>query len=441
MKKKNGYFSVCAVIALAVFAALSTLGLAVVGKTSAERKNSLDALHSKAFYDVCDGVNNLEVNLSKLIVSRGENNDLVTLNTVGALAEGCESALAALPLSYHDVENASKYFNQVADWSRVNSAAVVNGTVSEGFGEQAEQLYIVARSLNDGLRTLASDMGERCVGDCVGENRTLVMDFSGGFSEMQTNGVEYPELIYDGPFSDAKKHGFEALSEMSEISESEAVETVKRAFGADEAYFTSVTHGKTDIYEIQGKTGNEEFFAAVTVKGGLIVQYDRAREVKSVTLSQQNAVAIAEGFMQGLGYDNALAPVWYNASGGIALVTLAPRVNGVTLYPDIVKVKIALDDGTLLGVEAAGYCASHRERVVAPSIDEQTVRALVSPRLSVQSISLAVIPSEDSSAEYFCYEVAASYKGLDYFVYLDAVTGEQRNILRVVDSDQGEVVM
>jgi germination protein YpeB len=227
---------------------------------------------------------------------------------------------------------------------------------------------------------------------------------------------------------------------MAEIDGATAVEKVKSLLGADEAYLVGITHGKADAYEIEGKSGGEEIYTLVSKKGGLIISYDRAREVMGVTLSEQSAVRLAEEKISGLGYDG-LSPVWYNASGGIAMVTLAPRVDGVTYYPDLVKVKLALDDGTLLGVEAAGYCASHRSRSYTPSVDEGTVRALISDKLSVESISLAVIPSACGEKEYFCYEAVGEYKGLRYYAYLDAVTGEQRQILRVVETDQGEMVV
>ena len=41
----------------------------------------------------------------------------------------------------------------------------------------------------------------------------------------------------------------------------------------------------------------------------------------------------------------------------------------------------------------------------------------------------------------FCYEVAGSYKGLDYFVYLSADDGREVNILRVVDDNQGRLTV
>ena len=57
----------------------------------------------------------------------------------------------------------------------------------------------------------------------------------------------------------------------------------------------------------------------------------------------------------------------------------------------------------------------------------------------MEKVSLAVIP--DGETEKFCYEVYGSYKGLDYFVYVDAENGAQVDVLRVIDSGQGSMIM
>ena len=63
----------------------------------------------------------------------------------------------------------------------------------------------------------------------------------------------------------------------------------------------------------------------------------------------------------------------------------------------------------------------------------------VSDKIKVYNVRLAVIPSGEK--QIFCYEVAGSYNGLDYFVYVDAKTAKEVNILRVVDNKQGSMTM
>lgn len=43
--------------------------------------------------------------------------------------------------------------------------------------------------------------------------------------------------------------------------------------------------------------------------------------------------------------------------------------------------------------------------------------------------------------EALSYEVCGTFMGLDYFVYVDARDGTEREVMRVVDSDQGTMIM
>lgn len=439
-ESKKGYLLFSAVIAFMVLSALTITGLAVVNHASSNRKNELENNYSRAFYDMCDSVNNLEINLSKLMVASGKTESLAIINDTTAVAEIAENSLSDLPLSYEQTIKTSKYFNQVSDWSRSYATAVVNGGSNENYTTQAENLYLVARSLNEKLKELSQKLGDRNIGECVGEDRLLPFNFSSAIGDIENNGIDYPQLIYDGPFSDAKKHIWRAVESADDISEEQAVKKAESVdgFKANKVYKTT---GKTTVYEVEGSVEGDDAIVSVTEKGGMIVSYNRNRAVREVTLGKSRAIATAEEKIKAFGYDG-LQAVWYNSGDGIAYINLAPVEREVIIYPDLVKVKIALDDGAILGIEASGYCHAHHDgRNLSPTIDEDTARSMVSKKIAVEKVSLAIIPDEQGEKEYFCYEVCGKYKGLDYFIYVDALSGTQRQVLRVIDGDQGEVVM
>lgn len=142
--------------------------------------------------------------------------------------------------------------------------------------------------------------------------------------------------------------------------------------------------------------------------------------------------------MQSVGLKN-LVPVWYNLKDGIAFVNLAPEIDGVIYYTDLVKVKLAASTQKVLGFECSGYCAGSNKTNLAPLIDEETASASVSDKINIKNVRLAVIPVGEK--EVFCYEIAGSYEGLDYFIYVDAQNGREVNVLRVVDNKQGSMTM
>ena len=40
----------------------------------------------------------------------------------------------------------------------------------------------------------------------------------------------------------------------------------------------------------------------------------------------------------------------------------------VVIYPDLIKLKVALDDGSVLGIETTGYLNSHHTRDIATNL-------------------------------------------------------------------------
>ena len=56
---------------------------------------------------------------------------------------------------------------------------------------------------------------------------------------------------------------------------------------------------------------------------------------------------------------------YYLKNDGVITINYAYSQNGVIMYPDLIKVKISLDDGQVLGIETTGYLNNHTERDIS----------------------------------------------------------------------------
>ena len=258
---------------------------------------------------------------------------------------------------------------------------------------------------------------------------------------MQHNSIEYPEMIYDGPFSDGRKDEEYRYFEGAASVTLEEAKNIALAALPDFGAKTVTSAGKSErepLYELMISGDKGEAYCSVSEHGGKIVNLTVSRALGNVVLGEESAKACAVGVAERLGYE--VQPVWYLANGGVAYVNLAPVVDDVVLYTDLVKVKIALDNGDVLGVEAKNYCLNHCDRDVKLTMNRAAIPQMLDSRLQVLSVRGALIPLENGSS-HLCYEAACEYKGIEYFVYLDAATGETVKIMRTVDSEQGTLVM
>lgn len=438
--KKNNYPFIVVITSLCMLVTVLVSGTAVINAGGVHSKLALENGYKRAYYDVCDSVNNLEVNLSKVMIASSVAETVPLLTDVAAQAELAQNSLCSLPIESGDVRLTGKYFNQVGDWCKSYAGAIMEKKDVSVYREQAITLYNACVRLNAALRESSDQVTAGSIAANMGQaGRLSESGWKLDFGDLENHTVEYPELIYDGPFSDAKKYAWRALEGKEEVSEEAAAAIVSEKTAATDIALVGRTDGKADLYEFTAKRDGADVYVSVSVKGGYIVNYGVSRTIDASGITEREAQKSAVEFAAKLGYEG-LEPVWYNAQNGIGYVNLAPKPNGVTMYPDLVKVKVALDNGQPIGIEAGGYCSSHRDRSTSPVLGEKTARALVSDRLAITAVNLAVIPvGEDDEA--LCYEVCGSFMGLDYFVYVDAIDGTERDVMRVVDSDQGTMIM
>src|SRR5205807_674896 len=121
-------------------------------------------------------------------------------------------------------------------------------------------------------------------------------------------------------------------------------------------------YGFYSVTLLEKKT-NIEVNMDLTKKGGYPIWYLNNREVKQKKLDLNQAFTKAESFLKNHKFDSLelFESSQYDQIGLFSFVTL---VDGVRVYPDSVKVKIALDDGSIMGFSADEYLQSHKLRKI-----------------------------------------------------------------------------
>ncbi len=395
-----------------------------------DTRRQMENVYSSALYDSLDSVGEMENNLAKLLVSSSDGESISIAADLQKCASSAAEVVGRLPVDMHEHTGLQKFLNQVGDFAASYIRAVGSGK-ADNYDGAIEDIYAATVGVREQLSEAAARIGT--------DGYSVIADVEAGnlnVSGKEMN-VEYPSIIYDGPFSDADNRCWKGLENLPEISENDALSIARDKLGVDGRVY-GVSEGDEAMYEIVGAASDGcESYVSVTKKGGLIASAFLCAEGRGVE-SEETESERARNIAIELGYDESLVPVWYVESDGVAVVNLAPEKDGIIYYTDLVKIK--LGGGKLLGIEACGYCANHCERTYPPArMTPASAKTCVSKKLTVTSVRLAVIPMNDTEA--LCYEVAGSYKGLDYFVYVDACDGRQLNIMRVIDSEQGKLVI
>ena len=92
-------------------------------------------------------------------------------------------------------------------------------------------------------------------------------------------------------------------------------------------------------------------------------------------------------------------------------------------------------------MEAAPYYMNHREKdIPAPAISSQTAAGRVSSSLDIVGTRMAYIPKSENT-ECLTYEFKAEKDGDTYYVYIDALTGRQVEMFKVIVTDDGTMLL
>ena len=264
------------------------------------------------------------------------------------------------------------------------------------------------------------------------------------FSNIDENFGEYAGLIYDGAFSEhmesAEKKGLTG----EEIDEKRANQIAKEFIGEDRIQeFNSnglIENGNIQVYDFNAKIddngNNNNLTISIAKKGGHIVNMNYNREVKAEVISQDEANEKGKEFLNSRGIANMKA-TYYLKEGGIVTINYAYEQNGVTIYPDLIKVKVALDNGEILGVETSGYLNNHTERTFTKAkISMEEAKSKLNKSLEITSEGMAIIPTEWKT-EILCYEFKGKIDDTDFLVYTNVETGREENILVIIDTPNG----
>lgn len=423
---------------IAILAALTlAFGVTAGIRTAQARGLSLqiNSGYVRAIYEGAELMRGVDSNLRKLTVSGSGAQLQSYLNEISRQAQGAENAITSLPFSGETMQATTKIINQTADFAETLSDRLARGgAVTAGDMDSVETLIAATVSINAGLARMISRLE-------AGES-VSAMDFDVTPVEVETStgeGSEYPTLIYDGPFSDASEtENFRALGS-GEVTSEQAQQLLLEYMGADridEIRPDGESEIPLPVYEFSLRSGDVRMSAAVTRQGGKVLYVLLSSQIEQAKLDEAQCVQNAQAFLEKNGYGEMAVSYFYHYQN-VMTVNFAAVQDDVLLYPDLVKVQVSMQDGSIVGVECANYLKNHVPRTLSDvQISEEEALARISGALTVENIRLALIPI--NLREKLTYEVAArdAYDN-QYLVYVDAVTGQEQKIYQMITDDNG----
>jgi len=422
-------------------------------KRSIDFRDKVENGYQRAFTELVHYVNNLDSTLTKAVAASTPSQLSSLAVDLWRQAAFAQANLGQLPISNAELDNTANFLSQVGDYTYSLSRKAKAGERPEKEEiERLAQLQEFSANLNERLVAMENEMfagvlrfGEfKGITSKIGGNNGN--EFEDNLAQIEESFSEYASLIYDGPFSEHVRNKPPKMTkDAQEISPQDAIDKVTVFLGPERVASVEITdEGNSSIptYSCTITTPDKrQTFADVTKGGGYVLLFLDDRQPEDAQMEVTDAALSARDFLVKNGF-LSMFESYYQRDGNTVVINYAYKQGDYVIYTDLIKVKVALDNGDILGFECQGYITNHQEQRHIPqtTVTEEEARQAVNPAIEVTGVNKAMIPQDDGS-EVFCYEVKGSLNNKNFLVYVNVENGNEEKILILQEDENGTLTI
>lgn len=402
-------------------------------------KTTAASMYSRAYGQLAEDLYEMETALSKLTVVNSPAQYIMLLDEVWRLSGSAVSSMAYMPVSHVDTTELNQFVVRLGDYAHALTKKAAKG------GMITDEDVRTINDLRNSCANLAKQYGEKYQS---GDLPLEALDTEGYFTESDSykdsDSIEgFPTLIYDGPFAESSEKREPLGLSGGNITEEQAESIAESITGVDMTY-SGKNEGKIPAFEFSYSDENGWKEASITEQGGRILYFmgnsssDAEGKPNEEEAKRFSDAAVA--FLNRMGYTD-MTPTYAQYYGGSAVINCAATQSGTILYSDLIKVWVDRENGSVIGIDARNYLFSHRPRELAsPAISMEEAETLLSSSLKVESRELALIPITPET-EKLCYEFKCTAGEDAYIVYINVENGDEEQIFKIIDSEDGVLVI
>ena len=434
-----------------VFILVLVLGLLCVYLQMKNNKTieTLQSSYSRSLYDLVDYMDNVETLLAKAQISNSSEYSAKTLTEIWRKADLAQSSLSQIPITHISLEKVLQYLNQLSDYSYALSKKTIEGEklTDEDFNN-LKDLHERSKIMNQTLVEIVLDMNNGSLSwselTKQVENSEFAQEVANisqnSFGKIEENMQDYTGLIYDGPFSEHMTSTNPLGLGSGEVDNKKAEEIIYQYIYKDaieKITYDGVSDANIPVHNftLDLTNGSTSYFD-VSTQGGKVIWFMNNRIPVSEEISTEYAKMLAKDYLNMQGIEN-MKETYYIKQNSCITINFAYEQNDVICYPDLIKVKVALDNGEILGMEAQSYYSCHTERTfVEPKITIEEARSKINPDLEIMSAGMAVIPT-DFKTEILTYEFKGRVEENEFLIYINVENGPEEEIFIIIDTPNG----
>lgn len=206
------------------------------------------------------------------------------------------------------------------------------------------------------------------------------------------------------------------------ISDKTEISITKSGEGADIPVFS--------VFYEDGK----RVYMDITEKGAHPITILVERPLENSKLSLNDGQLKAERYLKEFGYES-MGVLQSQQFDHVGVYTFLYTKDNVRVFPDAIVVKIALDNGDILGLNAKQYVMNHHEREIPkPEITIEEARKKVNQNLQIHDEHLAIIQNT-LGKEVLVYEFLGTLQDETYRAFINAQDGREEKVEKLTGTE------
>lgn len=395
--------------------------------------------YQRAFHSLSYNMDRLNAQLGNTLAMSSTSVDSYRkgLVNIWQLTNEAKSEVTQLPLVGMEFSKTEQFLSNVANFSyQAGIRDFSKKPLDEKELQTLNSLYKHSEQLTKELRGMQakalstnlkwSDV-EMALSSDKGPHDNMIVD---GFQAMDKQVSGYKDVEWDTSVTNMfRKNDGQAL-EGKVMSPDDIKNKAAHFWNVDPQSIVITENGKgTNFQTFTANMNNGSGTSQMdfTRKGGYPYYFMNSREVGAPTCDLNQAIDKAGHFLSQHNYKN-MTPISYDTSGNSADITFARKQNDVTIYPEKIMIKVALDNGEVVGMQATDYVYNHKARELKqPALDMDVAQKSLNEKMQIKSKGLAIIQNE-LREDTQCFEFLGQLDNTNYRIFINADTGAQEKI-------------
>ncbi|GGK18829.1 germination protein YpeB [Caldalkalibacillus thermarum] len=440
-------------IAFALFLTVALAGTAYWGYQEHQDKNSIlikaENNYQRAFHDLNNNLSNLEDELGKALAMNSRDLLAPCMANIWRLAYSAQSNLGQLPLTLTPFHKTDQFLAKIADFTYdIGMRDLANEPLTDKEWKRLKNLHAQAQDVQRELKNLQSkiiDQNLRWMDvelAVASENIEQSKEILDGIETLNKHVEGYIETEWGAEESKYTELQSQKAKKIpgKEITKEEAVKKAKTFLGLKGDLNAKVEEAGGEEFEtFKVRFDHPERDSSVSVdvskKGGHVLWFLDSRNINKTEIGLYDAQQKALEFLKERDITSMVA-VEADQYDNVGVFDFVRVVDEVRIYPDLIRVKVALDNGDIIGYEAQGYVLNHNAalNIPEPKITLEEAKKNVNGNLNVMEEHLSVVEL-DAGKYQLCYELLGTIENETYRLFINAENGREEKVEKMKQAE------